>query len=220
MSISEIELNKIVRETYWIVTRNDEEFSKSFYIFLFDKYPQLAPLFVKTNMEQQRDKIIKSLDLIVLNLNNPKRFNSELKNLGAKHVNYGSELEHYPLVGDALLQALEKHLGEHWNPTVKNAWILAYERIAKAMTEGAKTEMRTHKKTSRKETTTSKNISSKKYYVSINKLGSKIDKLGVKIDKLILVICSGVILFLIYTIWNSNQLQLNRTPNQLEMRNN
>jgi hypothetical protein len=50
-------------------------------------------------------------------------------------------LTDYPLIGDALLQALEKHLGENWNSEVKQAWTLAYQTIADIMAEGAKSAM-------------------------------------------------------------------------------
>jgi hypothetical protein len=45
----------------------------------------------------------------------------------------------YPLIGDALLQALERHLGTDWNPEVEQAWTLGYQKISELMIEGTRT---------------------------------------------------------------------------------
>jgi hypothetical protein len=45
----------------------------------------------------------------------------------------------YPLIGDALLQALEQHLGKDWTPEVEQTWTIAYQKISELMAEGART---------------------------------------------------------------------------------
>ncbi len=130
----------LIQSSYATIKTQADEFSDSFYQILFDKYPALQPLFSKTDMKKQKNKLIESLDLVLVNVHNPKAFNSILKDLGKRHVKYGAVLTDYPLVGDALLQALEKHLGKDWTPSVKHAWTSAYQTIADTMAEGAKSE--------------------------------------------------------------------------------
>lgn len=63
-----------------------------------------------------------------------------LKELGAKHLSYGLQLEkaHYDLVGQALLDTLEKSLGtDVFTPDTKDAWSDVYRVIAEKMMEGA-----------------------------------------------------------------------------------
>jgi hypothetical protein len=45
--------------------------------------------------------------------------------------------EHYPYVGQALLQAFEDFLGDDWTPEVAHAWMGAYRTISDIMQEGA-----------------------------------------------------------------------------------
>ena len=62
-----------------------------------------------------------------------------LKLLGAKHLSAGLKLEdeHYNLVGRALLNTLEKVLGDEFTDATKGAWIGVYAIIAHKMAEGA-----------------------------------------------------------------------------------
>jgi hypothetical protein len=62
---------------------------------------------------------------------------SALKDLGAKHVTYGVKFEHYPIVGQALLDTLEKALGDNYTPQVKEAWAGVYGVITENMQAGA-----------------------------------------------------------------------------------
>lgn len=114
-----------------------QEFSDTFYRILLDKYPRLRPLFADTDMEKQKEKLMESLKIIMTNVHNPEAFTTILKNLGKRHVKYGAVLADYPLVGDALLQALEKHLGTDWTPDVKETWTQAYQLISDTMNAGA-----------------------------------------------------------------------------------
>jgi hemoglobin-like flavoprotein len=117
------------------------EFASTFYRILFNKYPRIQPLFAETDMTQQKNKLIESLKLVMVNVHNTEALTFILKNLGARHVQYGAVLNDYPLIGDALLQALEKHLGKDWNDEVKQTWTMAYGMIADTMAAGAKAAM-------------------------------------------------------------------------------
>ncbi len=117
------------------------EFASTFYRILFNKYPRIQPLFAKTDMAQQKNKLIESLKLVMVNVHNTEALTFILKNLGERHVQYGAVLNDYPLIGDALLQALEKHLGKDWNDEVKQTWTMAYGMIADTMAAGAKAAM-------------------------------------------------------------------------------
>lgn len=116
-----------------------DEFAASFYEMLFMKYPKVRILFANTDMEKQKAKLIESLQLVMVNVHNNPALTTILKNLGKRHVQYGAVLTDYPLIGDALLLALEKHLGKDWTQEVQQTWTLAYQMIADTMAEGAKT---------------------------------------------------------------------------------
>jgi hemoglobin-like flavoprotein len=115
------------------------EFAETFYCILFKECPGMIPLFSRTDMEMQKSKLIESLRLLIGNIHNPEAFASILKSLGHRHISYGTVSSDYLLIGDTLLQALEQHLGEDWNPEVEQAWTLGYQQISELMIEGART---------------------------------------------------------------------------------
>jgi hemoglobin-like flavoprotein len=113
------------------------KFSECFHKHLFTNNPELEPMFAEVSLDLQEKKLIASLALIVENLHNPDALAHALQSLGAYHVTKGTLEEHYPLVGKALLQALEDYLGEAWTPGVAKAWHEAYHLISDIMLEGA-----------------------------------------------------------------------------------
>lgn len=129
---------ELLEQTFARVKPHATEFASSFYNNLFTDYPQLRRLFAKTKMEEQEQKLMMSLVLVIENLRNPDYLKTILKNLGERHVSYGTMQEHYPMVGAALLKTFESYLGTDWTPEVKQAWTDAYGAIVNLMLEGAK----------------------------------------------------------------------------------
>lgn len=129
---------EVLEQSFERVKPQADDFAFSFYQNLLTDYPQLRPLFAKTNMEQQQQKLMMSLVLVVENLRNPSYLKVILKNLGERHVSYGAIESHYPMVGAALLKTFESYLGSDWTLEVKQAWTDAYGLLVKMMLEGAK----------------------------------------------------------------------------------
>ncbi len=132
---------KLLQSSFLKLEPEADEFASTFYRILFNKYPRIKPLFAETDMAKQRSKLIESLKLVMVNVHNSEVLTSILKNLGARHLQYGAVLNDYPLIGDALLQSLEKHLGKDWTAEAKQTWTLAYGMIADTMATGAKEAM-------------------------------------------------------------------------------
>lgn len=65
----------------------------------------------------------------------------ELRSLGSKHIKYGVQNEHFPIVGEGLLDALAKALGDEFTPEVKDAWTGVYGIISDNMSAGMKDAM-------------------------------------------------------------------------------
>lgn len=130
---------KLLLASFIKIEPQADAFATTFYDVLFLRYPKVKPLFSATDMGKQKAKLIESLQIVMGNIHNPEAFTTILRNLGKRHVGYGAVLTDYPLIGDALLQALQKHLGHDWTPDVERTWTLAYQTIAEIMSEGAKT---------------------------------------------------------------------------------
>jgi nitric oxide dioxygenase len=61
----------------------------------------------------------------------------KLRDLGARHVKYGAEPEHYPVVGEVLIASMAEIAGPAWRPEYERAWGKAFGIVAGAMLEGA-----------------------------------------------------------------------------------
>ncbi len=97
----------LLEQSFQRIKPRADEFAVSFYENLFAAYPEMKPLFAKTDMAKQRKKLLSSLVLVVENLRNPQALAGVLKSLGARHIGYGAIPKHYPAVGEALLMALQ-----------------------------------------------------------------------------------------------------------------
>ena len=72
------------------------------------------------------------------NLRNLKVLESVLKSLGTRHFQVGTLAEHYPFVGQALIETFASCLGAAWTSEMAAAWSDAYEVIATTVLDGAK----------------------------------------------------------------------------------
>jgi hemoglobin-like flavoprotein len=56
--------------------------------------------------------------------------------LGNSHVDYGVQARQYPLVCDALVEAMKEASGPRWTPELEKAWRDAYATVADIMKKG------------------------------------------------------------------------------------
>ncbi|HEY3001492.1 MAG TPA: globin domain-containing protein, partial [Kribbellaceae bacterium] len=61
----------------------------------------------------------------------------KLRDLGARHVRYGAQPEHYPVVGKVLIASMAQIAGAAWNVEYERAWTEAVAIVAGAMLDGA-----------------------------------------------------------------------------------
>ena len=113
------------------------EMIRDFYGLLFQKHPEVKPMFAQTDMVEQEKKIFETLDLVVRNLEQPDAVLAHLLLLGNSHVDYGAKAEHYPFVLDALVEAMKRSSGASWTPRLETAWREAYGAVAEIMKKGA-----------------------------------------------------------------------------------
>lgn len=108
----------------------------AFYRRLFELAPQVRPLF-KSDIESQSAKLMDMIALAVSLTDRPASMEAELRELGARHLEYGTKDEHYAVVGAALLDMLAETLGDEFTPATKAAWTGFYGIIANEMMKGA-----------------------------------------------------------------------------------
>ncbi len=129
---------ELLETSFQAIAPRGEAFVTAFYERLFSNYPQTRAFFASTNMKEQRKKLLGALILVIQNLRKPEVLTSALQGLGQRHVKYGVQPEHYPIVGTILLETFAELLGDNWTPEYHDAWVQAYEAICSIMLEGTR----------------------------------------------------------------------------------
>ncbi|NBE52625.1 flavohemoprotein [Streptomyces sp. YC537] len=107
-----------------------------FYALLFMRHPDLRMLF-PASMDTQRDRLLRALLTAAENIDNTEVLVAYLKNLGRGHRKYGTEPEHYPAVGEALIGSLSRYASSSWSEETEAAWVRAYTTISQVMIDAA-----------------------------------------------------------------------------------
>jgi hemoglobin-like flavoprotein len=129
----------VLRQSFEVVIERRPDLTMRFYEILFDRYPQLQPLFGRNAREAQAEMLAQAIVAVLDHLEDASWLQSTLAGLGAKHVGYGVTDAMYDQVGDALLATLAEVAAEAWTPTVASQWTAAYGAIASMMQAGART---------------------------------------------------------------------------------
>ena len=120
-----------------LVAPRGEELMDVFYARLFAAAPAVKPLFATTDLKGQKTMLLGTLVLLRKSLRDLDAIVPKLRELGARHVAYGAQPEHYPVVGAVLIASMAEIAGEAWRPEYEQAWGAAFEVVAGAMIEGA-----------------------------------------------------------------------------------
>ncbi len=126
---------EIIENTFSQLADNGDKLVEGFYNLLFERYPEVKPMFANVDQKEQEKKLLSSLALVVNNIRKPEVLGPALTNLGKKHQKYGAVAEHYPAVAEVLLEVMSELAGDLWTDEVKLAWTNALNTVATAMLE-------------------------------------------------------------------------------------
>lgn len=121
-----------------LIAPRGDELMDVFYDKLFAAAPAVKPLFATTDIQRQKAMLLGTLVLLRKSLRNLDAILPKLRDLGARHVGYGAQPEHYPLVGRVLIESMAATAGTRWTPEYEQAWADAFEIVAGAMIDGAR----------------------------------------------------------------------------------
>jgi hemoglobin-like flavoprotein len=120
-----------------LIAPRGDELMDTFYARLFSAAPAVRPLFAGTDLRRQKTMLLGTLVLVRKSLRNLDAVLPKLRDLGARHVAYGAEPGHYPVVGEILIGSMADVAGDAWRPEYGHAWAAAFSLVAGAMLEGA-----------------------------------------------------------------------------------
>jgi hemoglobin-like flavoprotein len=122
----------LVKTSFAKVAPISDQAAQMFYNRLFEIAPQVRTMF-PDEMTEQRRKLMATLAVVVNNLDKLDTVLPAVSALAKRHVSYGAQAAHYPVVGEALLWTLERGLGEAWNPELAAAWTAAFTALSDFM---------------------------------------------------------------------------------------
>ena len=120
-----------------LVAPRGDELMDVFYARLFEAAPAVRPLFASTDLRKQKIMLLRVLVLLPQSLRDLDTIVPALRDLGARHVRYGAQPEHYPVVGAVLIASMAEVAGDAWRPEYERAWTAAFDVVAGAMLDGA-----------------------------------------------------------------------------------
>jgi hemoglobin-like flavoprotein len=126
-----------LEESFDLVAPQGDELMKTFYDRLFEAAPSVQPLFAQVDMERQRQALLNMLIVLRESLRDLDDIVPDLEDLGSRHVEYGAQGQHYPVVGKVLIGSMAEVAGDEWKPEYTAAWEEAYGVVQGVMLSGA-----------------------------------------------------------------------------------
>ena len=132
---------KLVQDSFRQVVPIRAAAAPLFYENLFAIDAGLRLLFARTDMAKQGAMLMAALGFVVQGLDRAESILPVVQDLARRHVGYGVQERHYPIVGQALIDTLATGLGQAFTPQVREAWQAAYGLLAGVMIAAAREEL-------------------------------------------------------------------------------
>jgi nitric oxide dioxygenase len=126
----------LVQSSFAKVEPISQQAAALFYDRLFELAPSVRTLF-EGDMTVQGRKLMAMLRTVTIKLDDLADLVPAVQQLAKRHVAYGAEPAHYAVVGQALIDTLDKGLGADFTPDVREAWTTAYGLLSGVMIEAS-----------------------------------------------------------------------------------
>ncbi len=121
--------------SFRIIEPQIDEVVSIFYTRLFESAPHIRSMF-PNDMGRQKKHMVNALLLVAKNVPNIENLIEPLREMGARHIDYGAQEAHFPIVRDTMVYALKQVAGYTWTPQLDADWTHALDVIAGYMIEG------------------------------------------------------------------------------------
>lgn len=128
---------ELLRDSFAAAANDPRGFAARFYARLFELAPNARALF-PAPLQAQQEKFAQTLATIVSFAEDPAPLAASLRQLGLRHVAYGTQPMHYATVGEALLSTLEGSVDQGLSEPARHAWRRLYGWIVAEMISGAR----------------------------------------------------------------------------------
>ncbi len=129
------EIKQQIKATTPILQEHGVTLTKHFYARLFSHHPDMKPMFNQGHQAagSQQQALAQAVLAYATHIENPSVLLPVLQMVAQKHVSLGIRAEHYAIIGQNLLAAIQEVLQLPEDSPVINAWAAAYGELADLM---------------------------------------------------------------------------------------
>lgn len=131
---------QLLQSNLELVVSRDPDLMQIFYSTLFERYPQVQPLFGRNSRDEQAKMLTEAVAMLVANVDDPDFVKQTMVGVGRKHVDYGVEDHMYAWVGECLVATLAQVSADEWSPELETAWSQTLQAISNIAVEAAAAE--------------------------------------------------------------------------------
>ena len=123
---------EIVKSTAPVLKEHGVTITKVMYKNLFEKYPEMMNLFNMTRQKKgdQPKALANAVFQYATHIDQLEKLGPAVELIAQKHTAFSISKEHYPIVGQTLLNAIKEVLGDAASPEIMDAWAEAYQDLA------------------------------------------------------------------------------------------
>jgi hemoglobin-like flavoprotein len=133
MTPEQVDLIKTSFDAMWPMRRDIADLC---YRRFFELAPDARNLF-KSDMEQQRVKLMDMVAALVGSLEQRALFQSIVMHSGRQHARFGVQPAQYDAMGEALMWSLERKFGASFTPELRASWQALYATVQAEMLRAA-----------------------------------------------------------------------------------
>ena len=121
-----------INATVPAVSAHARDITEHFYPLMFSRYPQVLEFFNKANQGKgsQRQALANAVISYAKNIERLELLGDAVSLIAQKHCSLGILPEHYPIVGECLLESIGEVLGDAATADIVDAWTAAYQQLA------------------------------------------------------------------------------------------
>ncbi|UBH13876.1 globin domain-containing protein [Macrococcus armenti] len=126
------ETKNIVKATIPVLEEHGTEITSAFYKHMFEQHPELLNVFNKTNQKlgRQQTALAQTVIAAAKHIDHLEAIIPNVNQIAHKHRALEIKPEHYPIVGENLIWAIQHVLGDAATPEIVDAWTKTYGVIA------------------------------------------------------------------------------------------
>lgn len=122
----------IIKATAPVVAQHAERITTVFYPLMFERYPEVREVFNQAHQNggSQPRALANAVVGYAMNIDNLGALTAVVERIVQKHVSLNITPPQYQIVGECLMEAIGRVLGDAITPEVANAWSAAYWQLA------------------------------------------------------------------------------------------